>query len=495
MTDPVTEAYELIAQGRPLDALALLEPLGQRPDASHGQLAAYAEALKLARRDEEALAVYQRAVAVAPRSGVAEHNLAALQGDLGHHQAAEAAARRAFAKGLDAPETWLVLGRALQGQHRHDEAEAAYGEALRRRPTMAEAHYDLAQLIWMRSEDAQAATVVLRAATRAYPDEPALAFQLAGALRAAGDDDGAYSALLAAIARWSEPVAPLEIAASGAAAALKETVAAQRHAERAVQATPDNLEATLALADAHLGFGRAGPAARLAEALLAKAPDDQRALARLATAWRLMDDPRYGALYDYGRFVREMTLEAPAGWPSLGTWLVDLAAALSAAHSFRAHPFGQSLRGGARAHTDPRRSDDPAVQGFFGAIEAPIQAYIVGLGEGDDPLSRRNTGARVFAGAWSIRTRPGGRQLDHIDQPGWISGVCWIDPLEPSPGREGWLQLGEPGVPTQPKLGAERFIAPAPGRLVLFPSYMWQGTLPLAGEADVLSIAFDLIPA
>ncbi len=86
MTDPVASAYELIAQARPLEALALVEPLGQRPDATHAQLAAYAEALKLTRREDEALAVYQRAIAAAPRSGVAEHNLAALQGDLGHHQ-------------------------------------------------------------------------------------------------------------------------------------------------------------------------------------------------------------------------------------------------------------------------------------------------------------------------------------------------------------------------------------------------------------------------
>ncbi len=360
---------------------------------------------------------------------------------------------------------------------------------------MAEAHRDLAQLIWMRHEDAQAATAVLRAAVRTYPDEPALAFQLASALEAAGDDDGAYSVLLAAIVRWAEPVAPLEIAASAAAAALRETVAAQRHAERAVQAAPDSPEATLALCDAHLGFGRAGPAARLAESVLAKTPDDQRALARLATAWRLMDDPRYGAVYDYDAFVHETTLAPPTGWTNLDGWLADLAAALNAAHGFRAHPFGQSLRGGARAHTDLRRAEASAIRAFFGAIEAPIQDYLDALGRGDDPLRHRNSGAYAFAGAWSIRMRPGGRQLDHIDHPGWISGVCWVDPPEASPGREGWLKLGEPGVATQPKLGPERFVAPAPGRLALFPSYMWQGTLPLVGGADVLSIAFDLIPA
>ena len=36
------------------------------------------------------------------------------------------AARRAFANGGDAPETWLVLARALSGCGRHDEADDAY---------------------------------------------------------------------------------------------------------------------------------------------------------------------------------------------------------------------------------------------------------------------------------------------------------------------------------------------------------------------------------
>jgi hypothetical protein len=349
--------------------------------------------------------------------------------------------------------------------------------------------------VWMRREDAEAATAVLRPAVRAYPDEPDLALQLASALRATGDDDAAYSVLLASIARWSEPGAPLEIAAATAAASLKETVAAQRHAERAVQAAPEGPEAILSLADAHLGMGRAGLAARLAEGLLAKAPDDQRALARLATAWRLMDDPRHGALCDYDAFVRETPLGTPPGWGGLEAYLTDLAAALNAAHSFRTHPFGQPLYRAARTHTDLRRAEDPAIQAFFGAIEGPIRAYLAALGPGDDPLRRRNNGAFAVAGAWSIRTRPSGYQRDHVDQSGWISGVCWVDPPAASPGREGWLKLGEPGVATQPKLAAERFLAPQPGRLALFPSYMWQGTLPLAGETDVLTIAFDLVPA
>jgi Putative 2OG-Fe(II) oxygenase len=61
-------------------------------------------------------------------------------------------------------------------------------------------------------------------------------------------------------------------------------------------------------------------------------------------------------------------------------------------------------------------------------------------------------------------------------------------------GHEGWIKFGEPGVPTLPALGPEHFEKPEPGLLVLFPSYMWHGTMPFPGEQTRLTLAFDLLP-
>lgn len=59
--------------------------------------------------------------------------------------------------------------------------------------------------------------------------------------------------------------------------------------------------------------------------------------------------------------------------------------------------------------------------------------------------------------------------------------------------RAGWLKFGEPRFPVD---GLEPLacVQPAPGRLVLFPSYLWHGTSPLKGEASRLSVAFDALP-
>jgi len=37
-------------------------------------------------------------------------------------------------------------------------------------------------------------------------------------------------------------------------------------------------------------------------------------------------------------------------------------------------------------------------------------------------------------------------------------------------------------------------VQPVPGRLVLFPSYMWHGTIPLDASSARTTIAFDAVP-
>ena len=58
----------------------------------------------------------------------------------------------------------------------------------------------------------------------------------------------------------------------------------------------------------------------------------------------------------------------------------------------------------------------------------------------------------------------------------------------------GWLRFGAPPIPTRPSLSAEHFVRPEPGLLVLFPSYLWHGTVPFGGDQVRTTIAFDLVP-
>jgi tetratricopeptide (TPR) repeat protein len=486
--------YLLLQLGRVHEAIAAIRDLAARPDADLNVLSAYGAALKADNRLEAAIEVYRRGVAVAPTSGVAEHNLAGALGVGLWVAAAAAATARAMVKGLDAPETWLVRARALQGMGRFDDAERAYRRALQRRPT-AEVHADLAQLIWTRSGDGALALRDIDAALGASPGEPSLSRAKAKFLDNIGDRDGAYRTIAAALARpGSDPSLHADAALL---AGWTDGAAALAHARKAAAALPGRGDVMAALCQAHLAAGEPEPALAIAQALRQHWPRDQFMLTLIGMAWRMMGDPRYRALYDYGRLVRSQSLETPPGWSSLASYMDDLRASLGALHRLRAHPIGQSLRNGVQTPQDLSRNEDPAIQSFFLAIRGPIEAYLDGVGQDGEALGRPyapGDGYRVDK-AWSVLLRPDGFHIDHIHPRGWISSACYIDlPAAVEREPEGWLKFGEPGLPTRPHLPAEHFVKPTLGHIVLFPSYMWHGTVAFSGAEPRMSAALDVIP-
>ncbi len=490
------EAQDLLRQNRAEEALALIEPAAKAERASHGDLHAYAQVLKALARREEAVEVQRRAARENPTSAVAEHNLASTLGDMGQWEEAETACRRALQKGGDAPETWQVLGRALMNLQRMDEAEAALKEAVTRRPTFGDAHRDLAQLVWMRSGDADATVAFLAKAQTAHPGSAELAIEYARALHYAGRSELAFSVLTDAVARAPAPDYMLEIVASSVDLMTGKSAEALEHATRAMMIRPNDIGAGLNACDAYMGLGQPDLAAKLGQKLYSASPADQRIVCRLATAWRITGEPRHKVLYDYPAMVRPYVIDTPPGWADLPSYLTDLAAALKRLHAFETHPFDQSLRGGSQTSHDLSTAKEPAVQAFFTAIDGPIRRYMEEIGPGTDILRRRNTHDYGVSGIWSVMLRPNGFHIDHIHPAGWLSSACYIElPAAIDAGeKEGWIKFGQPGVPTQPALPPELYVKPEPGLLVLFPSYMWHGTVPFSGDTNRLTIAFDVIP-
>ncbi len=478
----------LTGQGRAEEAVKLLEPLRNVPD--YAVANAHADALKALDRKAEAAEQHRRAVALEPNNAVAWHNLAGAEGDLQRFAAAEAATAKARALGLDAPETWLVRARALAGLDRLDEAEAAYREVLKRRPDYADALRELPQLIWMRTGDAQAAAGPLRALGSATA-----AAELSRLFRYTGDL-AASDAALAELA--DRPATDPRIKAVAAQTAVHlDPDRAARYAAAAVAARPDDADMRRTLAEARLAQGDWRAALAIADALVGESRGlNQHDLMLQTTAWRLAGDPRGAAREDYDALVRARTIDAPPGWADLSAYLADLREGLEALHTLHTHPIGQSLRGGTQTNANLLESEHPAVRAFPRAVDGAIRAYLAGLGHGEDAVRVRNTGRYRFSGIWSVRLRTGGHHADHIHPQGWISSACYIavPPVVEAGGREGWIKFGEPGAPTRPALSPGRFEKPEPGKLVLFPSYMWHGTVPFTGEAPRLTVAFDLVP-
>ncbi|WP_165799681.1 putative 2OG-Fe(II) oxygenase [Sphingomonas oleivorans] len=452
-----------------------------------------AKALKAAGRLDDALALNLQAVRMEPDNGVAEHNLAATLGDLSRFAEAVEAASRAIAKGLDAPETWLVLARALQGVGRLDEADGAFRAALARRPGYVDAHRDLAQLRWMRTGEMAAATSALDDVLARSPT-PELTLVKARILRCAGNDIGAAAVLAAGLASWPD-MPMLSIAAAQVAATTGESETQLAHATAALRTAPHSPDAARAAIEALLHLGRAREAEQLALRLLATAPADQGVLALLATAWRLLGDPRYEELCNTDLLISSTPIDAPTGWATREAFLVALSAALRELHVWRTHPLDQSVRHGSQTQQDLTRSEAPVIQALFRALDAPIRRHIDALGEGRDPVrARRGNGYRII-GAWSVLLQPGGRHVDHVHPQGWISSAFHVElPPAIGCGHEGWLAFGRPGVPTRPILPPTHHVRPEPGHLVLFPSYFWHGTEQFGGDAPRLTVAFDILP-
>ena len=161
----------LIAQKKGDEAVAALGPFVNEQTSNFVLLTWAGLALQSAGRTKEAVAMLERAVLVQPDSAVAHHNLAGAYADDRHYVAAQAQEARARALGLDAPEMFLVEGRAARGQGRLAEAIDHYAEAVRRRPTYTLAAVELAETTWLATGDFnQALRVYDEAAKLQDPD-------------------------------------------------------------------------------------------------------------------------------------------------------------------------------------------------------------------------------------------------------------------------------------------------------------------------------------
>lgn len=490
----IHQAASLARQGRLADAMAIAAQAAGVARPAPELLELQAGLFKMAGDPDAALGPQRRLTQLYPQRRSGWHNLAATLGDLGLAVEAEAAARQSLTIPPNAPETYLVLGRSLQSQGRYDEAEDALSRALALRPAYPDAHRDLAQLRWMRSGD----TATALARLRQEGDIADLALIAASVLEFSGDLEGAAHLLADTLAREPGSLA-VRLAASSLDLALGRTASALKHARIVDAAAPNQGPAVLApLVQALLASGQPDEALRRLEPWRRGAPDDQLAIALQLTAWRALDDHRYRALTDPATVVRAFTLPTPPGWPDLPAYLRDLKSTLEDLHDLKTHPLHQSLRGGSQTSQSLLRSTNPVITAFFDAVRTPLSAYLAALGQGTDPLRGRSTGAGKPKTAWSVRLQPKGRHANHVHPQGWISSAFYVDtPTRAIDGGDqaGWLRFGEPAFPVTPPQGPLHAVRPEPGRLVLFPSYLWHGTVPFETDETRLTIAFDVLPA
>ncbi|HEY1963227.1 MAG TPA: putative 2OG-Fe(II) oxygenase, partial [Rhizomicrobium sp.] len=274
--------------------------------------------------------------------------------------------------------------------------------------------------------------------------------------------------------------------------------AAIREHEIVVAMEPDNAHAWVNFAETLVRAGDAAKAASAAERAMAIAPDNQHALAMWGLALRAEGDAREEWLNDYERFVQVFELDPPEGYADMAAFNRELNAYLDRLHVDRRESIDQSLRGGTQTHDDIFGAGHELVERLRARIDEAVAAYIARMKEDEaHPLLRRRNPAFKYAGSWSARLRDCGFHANHVHPKGWISSAYYIavpDAAEDAAEKQGWLKFGEPAFDARFAEPVRRAIQPAPGRLVLFPSYMWHGTVAFRSTEARTTIAFDAVP-
>lgn len=462
---PSSEAFELLSQalrmqGKPQKALAAAEE-GLRLDLNNVRLT-HGRGLALADlgRSEEALRVF------------------------------DALAKR----GLEQPPVWLSRGIALLSLARDADAEAMFADGIRRWPRDQGLQHGLASVRWMRGQGRAFARDFERAVAQ-NPDAIYLRIACADMLRRADFRDRAEALLREGLRRDPQHAA-LMVALGVLLDEMDRTAEGLPLLEQAGALAPDNAQISAQHTALLLRLGRGDEALRAIVAARTLEPLNQEWICYETMALRQLGDPRYHELCDYAYMVRPYQLPAPPGYRDMAAFNEALAASLNQFHVLATHPLDQSLRHGSQTTRSLLHLSDPVVQAYFKALDEPIRAYLDLMQKPDHPWSGRNTGKYKLAGAWSVKLKANGYHINHLHPQGWISSAYYVSlpqAVADAPGQQGWIKFGEPRWPT-PGCGIEKVVQPKEGLLVLFPSYMWHGTIPF-GEGERLTAPIDVVPA
>jgi tetratricopeptide (TPR) repeat protein len=472
--------------GRFEEALADLDSLGAAGASDAKMQAARGGVLRELGRMEEAAAAFDAALRAEPDRLTALHGRARVAMERGEPDASGLYARALQRKPGDLE---LVMGIAEALEAEGDPTGLdVMKEAVARNPAWTEGHEVLAR---MRSEAGEADNFAdhYEASLARNPADRALNLSYWNSLARAERYAKALDALRKSRAHLADDPAMRLMEAIFTSETGDAEAALDLFAEAGDPDTPDRL---FAQGRAALRTGDAGQAAAMLERVVRAEPGSVRGWAHIDLAWRLTGDPRHEWLSGqpglYGH--RDIGLSADE--------LGGLADLLRSLHRTRAHPIGQSLRGGTQTRGNLFWRSDAALARLREAIMACVADHMDALPPRDDghPLLRHRAAPLTIKGSWSVRLSAQGFHVNHIHPEGILSSACYIS-LPPTLGdastRDGWLELGRPPAELALPLEPLALVEPKPGRLALFPSYLFHGTRPFA-DGERLTVAFDVAP-
>jgi tetratricopeptide (TPR) repeat protein len=454
-------------------------------------------------RLDEAAGWFEKAVASRPDYAEAHFNLGLVHQELGRARRAQgdlpgalAHLERAEVQASGLPNLAYNKADVLQHLGRREEAIAAFRQAVTEDPLDLHAHRALNQLVFSLGRDEE----FLRSYDEAFTLTADLRLHIAkaSALLIAGRVEAAAQGFESVLLRSPEDV-DARYGLASARVRRKQYSSAITEFRKARASRPEDPHIRHGLIGALLQAGDPVTAAEMAEERLRESPWDQTALAQLGLAWRIRDDGREGELHGFEELIRVFDLEPPEGYNDMAAFNRDLDASLDPLHPHTREFLDQSLRQGTQTFGDLFSERHELVGRLQRQIHQTIGQYLSELRrDARHPFLSRKREHFKFAGSWSSRLRDRGFHINHIHPEGWISSCYYVgvpSVTEDATAQQGWLKFGEPPYELNLKNPIRRTIHPKPGTLVLFPSYLWHGTIPFHAEQARTTIAFDVVPA
>ena len=443
-----------------------------------------------------AVADFEKAIELRPEFADAHHNLGVCLRLL--HRPEEALERYEAARGLglDRAELYHNLGNALIDTQKADRAIDAYRAALERNPWDPETHRNVNSLLWQQ-EYLEDYLKSYRDALKKNPEAVKLRLAYATSLSQMDSFEDAEEVLRDGLRHSFE--------SSELKSLLAYTMEGQGRWDEALKMHEAATKMPDAIPNQLISYGRAllacqkpDEALRQVQAGAALTPFNQRALAYLGLCWRLLGDERDAVLNDYENLVRAYEIPLPEGYSSSAEFNERLRAVLEPLHIGIRHPAEQTLRGGSQTSGNLFDRRDPEIVALMGALATCVEDYIGRFPRNDEhPLFMRRSSNFEFSASWSVRLANCGYHTMHTHPLGWISSSYYVQvPREVAEGDEhgGGIKFGEPDIDIGAAGEARLQIQPAAGRLVLFPSYMWHGTIPFESDEPRMTTPFDVVP-
>jgi predicted Zn-dependent protease len=462
-----------------------IRPDFQQPAMGLGQLLLDLE------RYQQALDVYENLLSIAPTDIFVRHGLGTALLGIGQTEDAESVFNSLLREGNKEPQIRFMRARCRlelgQTMSALEDLKISHAAS----PSIHTLRV-LANTYWMMRKNTEFDALLDEALAL-----PALNVAAAEILRQSGAPLRALSALKSGRGKFALPPESWSVAAT-AHIDLNEARQAEEAAREGLAAAPGDPLCKRNLVVSLLMQGKAMIADPIIEEMRRAEPNDQQWLAYELTSLRLLGSECYTRIVDLDRFVRTYPLAAPEGFDSIESFNVAFLESLEKWHYNKTHPLNQSLRDGSQTPRDLTAIDDPVFNAFYRSVDIPIRQYIADVGNSaDHPLTARNTGDYRIAGGWSVKLHGGGRHVNHVHPEGWISSSYYVSVPEETKtdlNKAGWIKFAEPPFETSPPSPPEKWIRPEAGMLVLFPSFLWHGTMPIHDGSVRVTAPFDAVP-